>query len=609
MVDTVMIHLAEQVAPGIDVIFLDTGYHFVETIGTRDAVALVHDVNVINVTPAQTVAEQDATWGKDLFARDPDQCCALRKVAPLGAALRPYAAWASGLRRADSAARAKTPMVSWDAKRQADQGRADRDLDRRRRRRYIELNGLMVNPLLEDGYASIGCEPCTVRADRPRRPRPAAGPAWPRPSAGSTCERRQRGSSPSERQRRARRAGVAPPAGATLWFTGLPSAGKSTIAHALADRLAADGHRVQVLDGDEVRPHLSAGLGYSRDDRDINVSRIGWVARLLASHGVVVLVPVIAPYAAAREAVRDDHAAAGVPFAEIFVSTSLEVAESRDVKGLYAKARRGELTGMTGVDDPYERPDRRRAGDRHRRGLTWPPRSSAGGSLLAGDHPEGAGSMSDRRAAPLTELQALESESIHIFREVAATFASPVMLFSGGKDSVVMLHLAAKAFWPAPIPFGLLHVDTGHNFPEVLEYRDQAVEFYGAALKVAPGAGLHRRRPAAGAAGRPAQPAADRAAAGRHHRRASTTPSSAAAAATRSGPGPRSGSSACATSSGSGSRATSGRSCGRSTTAGTCRASTSGCSRCPTGPSWTSGTTSRPRRSPCPRSTTPTSAR
>jgi sulfate adenylyltransferase subunit 2 len=85
---------------------------------------------------------------------------------------------------------------------------------------------------------------------------------------------------------------------------------------------------------------------------------------------------------------------------------------------------------------------------------------------------------------PLTELQALESESIHIIREVAATFSSPIMLFSGGKDSVVMLHLAAKAFWPAPIPFGVLHVDTGHNFPEVLQFRDEAVEFYGAPLKI-----------------------------------------------------------------------------------------------------------------------------
>ena len=141
-----------------------------------------------------------------------------------------------------------------------------------------------------------------------------------------------------------------------MWFTGLPSAGKSTIAHALADRMAAPGRRIQVLDGDDARQHLSQGLGYSREDRDINVRRIGWVARLLASHGVVVLVPVIAPYADARKAVRDDHAAAGVPFAEIFVSTSLEVAEARDVKGLYAKARKGELIGLTGVDDPYERP-------------------------------------------------------------------------------------------------------------------------------------------------------------------------------------------------------------------------------------------------------------
>jgi adenylylsulfate kinase len=147
------------------------------------------------------------------------------------------------------------------------------------------------------------------------------------------------------------------PHGATLWFTGLPSAGKSTIAHALARRLDEehDG-RVQVLDGDEVRPYLSAGLGYSREDRDINVRRIGWVARLLASHGVVVLVPVIAPYADSRQSVRDDHVAAGVPFAEIYVSAPLEVAESRDVKGLYAKARRGEISAMTGVDDPYEEP-------------------------------------------------------------------------------------------------------------------------------------------------------------------------------------------------------------------------------------------------------------
>jgi phosphoadenosine phosphosulfate reductase len=164
LADTVMIHLAEQVAPGIDVIFLDTGYHFVETIGTRDAVRAVHDVNLLSITPVQSVAEQDAAYGKDLFARNPDQCCALRKVQPLNAALEGYAAWATGLRRADSPARADTPVVSWDAKRHlvkiAPIARwSDDDV-----RDYIESNDLMVNPLLEDGYASIGCAPCTRRS-------------------------------------------------------------------------------------------------------------------------------------------------------------------------------------------------------------------------------------------------------------------------------------------------------------------------------------------------------------------------------------------------------------------------------------------------------------
>ena len=164
LADTVMISLAERVAPRIDVIFLDTGYHFVETIGTREAVKLVHDVNLINVTPDLTVAEQDAAYGKDLFRTSPDQCCGMRKVAPLGKALQPYAAWASGVRRADSAARASTPVVAWDPKRRLVKvspiaAWTDEDVEA-----YIEQNSLMINPLLEDGYPSIGCEPCTVRA-------------------------------------------------------------------------------------------------------------------------------------------------------------------------------------------------------------------------------------------------------------------------------------------------------------------------------------------------------------------------------------------------------------------------------------------------------------
>ncbi|MBN3931649.1 adenylyl-sulfate kinase [Streptomyces verrucosisporus] len=144
--------------------------------------------------------------------------------------------------------------------------------------------------------------------------------------------------------------------GATIWLTGLPSAGKTTIAHALAARLRGEGHRVEVLDGDEIREFLSAGLGFSREDRHTNVQRIGFVAELLASNGVKALVPVIAPYADSREAVRGRHRAEGTAYLEVHVATPVEVCSERDVKGLYAKQAAGELSGLTGVDDPYEAP-------------------------------------------------------------------------------------------------------------------------------------------------------------------------------------------------------------------------------------------------------------
>lgn len=145
--------------------------------------------------------------------------------------------------------------------------------------------------------------------------------------------------------------------GATIWLTGLPSAGKTTIAYELAGRLRGEGRRVEVLDGDEIREFLSAGLGFSREDRHTNVQRIGFVAELLASNGVTALVPVIAPYADSREAVRKRHAAEGTPYVEVHVATPVDVCAVRDVKGLYARQAAGEISGLTGVDDPYEQPE------------------------------------------------------------------------------------------------------------------------------------------------------------------------------------------------------------------------------------------------------------
>jgi bifunctional enzyme CysN/CysC len=145
--------------------------------------------------------------------------------------------------------------------------------------------------------------------------------------------------------------------GLTVWFTGLSGSGKSSVADAVAEELLSAGRLAYVLDGDNVRHGLNADLGFSAADRSENVRRIGEVARLMADAGLVVLVPVISPYRADRARVRALHLAAGLDFIEVFVDTPLELCEERDPKGLYAKARAGQLTGMTGIDDPYEAPD------------------------------------------------------------------------------------------------------------------------------------------------------------------------------------------------------------------------------------------------------------
>jgi adenylylsulfate kinase len=145
------------------------------------------------------------------------------------------------------------------------------------------------------------------------------------------------------------------PHGVTVWFTGLPSAGKTTIANLVGDRLAERGHPVELLDGDVVRTHLSRGLGFSKADRDENIRRIGYVAGLLTGHGVTVLVSAISPYRAVRDEVRASVERVG-GFVEVHVATDLPTCQARDVKGLYARHARGELRGLTGVDDPYEAP-------------------------------------------------------------------------------------------------------------------------------------------------------------------------------------------------------------------------------------------------------------
>ncbi len=171
MGDAVLAHLAAKVAPGIDVVFLDTGYHFAETLGTADAVKHTMDVNLITITPKQTVAEQDAEHGPELFRRDSDLCCKLRKVQPLAESLAGYDAWATGLRRAETHNRVIAPVIGWDARK----GKvkvspiarwSDEQIDQ-----YIEDNQILVNPLVHDGYPSIGCWPCTSRVAPGEDPR------------------------------------------------------------------------------------------------------------------------------------------------------------------------------------------------------------------------------------------------------------------------------------------------------------------------------------------------------------------------------------------------------------------------------------------------------
>ncbi|MCU1681160.1 MAG: cysH [Amycolatopsis sp.] len=172
MQDAVLIDLATKVKPNVDILFLETGYHFAETIGTRDAVETVYpDVRIVNAQAAQSVAEQDAEYGPKLHDRDPSLCCNLRKVVPLQATLGKYSAWVTGVRRVDAPTRANTPIVTWDDRNGLVKINPIAPWTDDEFNGYIHEHGILENPLVQAGYPSIGCAPCTAKVELGADPR------------------------------------------------------------------------------------------------------------------------------------------------------------------------------------------------------------------------------------------------------------------------------------------------------------------------------------------------------------------------------------------------------------------------------------------------------
>ncbi len=262
--------------------------------------------------------------------------------------------------------------------------------------------------------------------------------------------------------------GFLPPRPAVVWFTGLSGAGKSTIAAALLTRLHATGAAVELLDGDVLRAQFP-GTGFSRTERDSHNRRVAFMASRLEAHGVTVLVSLVSPYRESRDAAR----ALCRTFVEVHVATPLAVCEARDTKGLYAQARAGTLTNLSGVGDPYEAPERAELVI----DANVEPAEAAAGRILAWlQRPRAL--APDEGAHVVTHLDALEHRSVHVLREAYASFEHLCMLWSIGKDSTVMLWLARKAFF-GHVPFPLVHIDTSYKIPEMIAYRDRLVAEWG----------------------------------------------------------------------------------------------------------------------------------
>jgi adenylyl-sulfate kinase len=348
----VSVDIASRLSSSVRVFTLDTGRLPDETYKMMETVRQRYGIQVEVVFPDRAEVENLVTiHGPNLFYESVpgrERCCEVRKVRPLERKLQTLKAWAVGLRREQSETRSSvrkaervdgrvklSPLADWTS--------ADVEA-------YLERHHVPVHPLYARGYTSIGCAPCTraVKAGESER----AGRWWWEEDAKKECGIHF---GPDGSVRRAV-AGEAEEDGMhkgfTLWFTGMSGAGKSTISRQLELRLRECGARVEVLDGDVVRTHLSKGLGFSKEDRDENIRRIGFVCEILSRNGVIAIAAAISPYRAVRDEVR-----ARIPnFVEVHVDCPVDVLAERDVKGLYKRALAGEIPQFTGISDPYEAP-------------------------------------------------------------------------------------------------------------------------------------------------------------------------------------------------------------------------------------------------------------
>jgi adenylyl-sulfate kinase len=309
-----------------------------------------YGITVETVSPeAREVESMAARHGPNLFYQDVPLrmlCCHVRKVRPLERHLASLDAWVTGLRRGQNESRADVRRIEEEARPVKINPLADwsdEQVDD-----YIREHDVPVHPLYANGYGSIGCAPCT----RPGEGRD--GRWWWESEADKECGIHFSPDGKAEREVDVLLRDLAAPThkGFTLWFTGLSGAGKSTISAILERSMRAAGAKVEVLDGDVVRTHLSKGLGFSKEDRDTNVRRIGFVAEMLSRHGAIAMVAAISPYREVRDEIRSR-----IPnFVEVYVECPIEVLAERDVKGLYKRALAGEIQSFTGVSDPYEPP-------------------------------------------------------------------------------------------------------------------------------------------------------------------------------------------------------------------------------------------------------------